>query len=109
MSRMYKRLNISLPAIVAVNPATLDEQNLLLRTSDVSAAEAMFCSERTLTLSTPVKVVFLLNQGEFLLKKLRVMFNGRVVRCESGRFAVAFDEVHPIIVSREGTTSQTAD
>lgn len=69
MSRMYKRLNISLPAIVAVNPATLEEQNFLLRTIDVSAAGAMFCSERTLPLSTPVKVVFLLNQGEFLLKK----------------------------------------
>jgi hypothetical protein len=109
MSRMYKRLNVALPAIVAVNPDAQGERNLLLRTIDISASGAIFCSETSLSLDTPVKVIFLLNQGNSSQKKLRVIFHGRVVRCEPGRFAVAFDEIHPIIVPQEGTTSQTVD
>lgn len=109
MSRVYKRLNVALPAIVAVNPAAQGERNLLLRTIDISASGATFCSETSLSPDTPVKVIFLLNQSNSSQKKLRVMFHGRVVRCEPGRFAVAFDEIHPIIVPQDGTTSQTVD
>lgn len=58
MSRMYKRLHITLPALVAVNPAEQGERILLLRTVDISAAGAMFCSEVFLSPDTPVKVVF---------------------------------------------------
>jgi hypothetical protein len=109
MSRVYKRLNIALPAIVAVNPATQGERNMLLRTIDISASGATFCSETSLSPDTPVKIVFLLNQDNSSQKKLRVMFHGRVVRCAPGRFAVAFDEIHPIIVPQDGTNSQTVD
>jgi c-di-GMP-binding flagellar brake protein YcgR len=109
MSRVYKRLNVSLPAIVAVNPAAQGERNLLLRTVDISASGAMFCSETSLSPNTPVKVVFLLNQSNSSQKKLRVIFHGRVVRCEPGRFAVAFDEVHPLIMSQKEATFQTVE
>jgi hypothetical protein len=109
MSRMYKRLQISLPAIVMFNPIKQGEPILLLRTVDISAAGAMFCSEQSLFPDTPVKVVFLLKRGHAQKNKLKVMFSGRVIRCEPGRFAVAFDEVHPIIMSQEEATFQTVE
>ena len=109
MSRMYKRLHVALPAVVAVNPAEQGERILLLRTTDISAAGAMFCSEEFLSPDTPVKVVFLLKRRTPPKKKLKVIFSGKVIRCEPGRFAVAFDEVNPIIITPEETTSQTAD
>jgi hypothetical protein len=110
MSRMYKRLQIDHPAIVVVNPAKYDERIFLLRTVDISAAGTMFRSEEHLSPDTPVKVLFLLKRGySQQCRKLRVTFSGRVVRCEPGRFAVAFDEVHPIIMSPEEGTSQTVE
>lgn len=105
MPRMYKRLTVSFPAIVAINPTAMDEQILLLRTVDISAAGALFESERSPSLDSPVKVVFLLGQSDSHQKKVRVVFHGRVVRCAPERFAVSFDEVHPIILSQEGNRS----
>lgn len=107
MSRMYNRLHISLPAIVMINPDKPGERILLLITVNVSASGAMFYSELSISPNTPVKVVFLLKRGHF--QKLKVMFSGRVTRCEPGRFAVAFDEVHPLIMSQEGITFRTVD
>jgi len=110
MSRMYRRLQIDHTAIVTVNPAKYDERIFLLRTVDISAAGTMFRSEEHLSPDTPVKVVFLLRRGHSQqYRKLRVIFSGRVVRCEPGRFAVAFDEVHPIIVSHEEATFLTVE
>jgi hypothetical protein len=107
---MYKRLQIDHPAIVTVNQAEYGERTFLLRTVDISAAGAMFRSEEQLFPDIPVKVVFLLKRWHSQqCRKLRVMFSGRVVRCEPGRFAVAFDEVHPIIMSPEEGTSQTVE
>jgi hypothetical protein len=100
MSRMYQRLQIGLPAIVTINPTEQGERILLLRTVDISAAGAMFCSEQSLFPDAPVKVVFLLKQRHSLKNKLRIVFAGRVIRCEPGRFAVAFDEVYPILLSK---------
>jgi hypothetical protein len=99
MSRMYKRIQMDHPAIVTVNPAEYGERIFLLRTVDISAAGAMFRSEEQLSPETPVQAVFLLKRGHSQKNKLKVMFTGKVIRCEPGRFAVAFNEVHPIIVS----------
>lgn len=104
---MYKRLQISLPAIVTINPDKQGERILLLITVDISASGVMLNSEQSFFPNTPVKVLFLLKQGNS--QKLKVMFSGRVTRCEPGRFAVAFDEVHPLIMSQEGTTFQTVE
>ena len=107
MSRLHKRLQISLPAIVTINPNKQGERILLLITVDISASGVMFYSEQSFFPNTPVKVVFLLKQGQS--QKLKVMFSGRVIRCEPGRFAVAFDEVHPLIMSQDKATFQTAE
>ncbi len=110
MSRMYKRLQIDHPAIVTVNQAEYGERIFLLRTVDISAAGAMFRSEEQLFPGIPAKVVFIIKRRHSQqCRKLRVTFSGRVVRCEPGRFAVAFDEVHPIIVSQEEATFQTVE
>lgn len=90
-----------------INPDKPGERILLLITVNVSASGAMFYSELSISPNTPVKVVFLLKRGHF--QKLKVMFSGRVTRCEPGRFAVAFDEVHPLIMSQEGITFRTVD
>lgn len=97
------------PAIVTVNPATSGERIFILRTVDISAAGAMFRSEEHLSPDTPVKVVFLLKPADPQENKLKVVFTGKVIRCEPGKFAVAFDEVNPIILSPGGTTSQTVE
>jgi hypothetical protein len=107
MSRLYKRLQISLTAIVAFALNEQDERILLMTTVDISASGAMFYSEQSFYPNTPVKVVFLLKRGR--TQKLRIMFPGKVIRCEPGRFAVAFDEVHPMIISQEESTSQTVE
>jgi hypothetical protein len=106
---MYKRIQMDHPAIVTVNQAEYGERIFLLRTVDISAAGAMFCSVEQLYPDIPVKVVFLLKRGHSQKHKLKVMFTGKVIRCEPGRFAVAFDEVHPIIMSKEGATFQTVE
>jgi hypothetical protein len=106
---MYKRLQIGLPAIVMVNQAEYGERIFLLKTVDISAAGAMFRSEEQLFLDIPVKVVFLLRRGHSEKHNLKVMFTGKVIRCEPGRFAVAFDEVHPIVMSQEEATFQTVE
>ena len=106
---MYKRLQIDHPAIVTVNPAKDGERIVLLRTVDISAAGAMFCSEEHLSPDTPVKVVFLLRRGQSQKNKLKVMFAGRVIRCEPGRFAVDFDEIHPIMMPEVETTFKTVE
>ena len=98
MPRRYKRLQIILPAIVMINPGTQDEHILLLTTTDVSASGVMFASESSFFPNTSVKVVFLLKAG--FLQKLKVTFSGRVIRCEPGGFAIAFDEVNPTFVSK---------
>ena len=108
MSRLHKRIQISLPAIVTINPNKQGERILLLITVDISASGAMFYLEQAFFLpNTPVQVVFLLKQGHS--QKIKVTFSGRVIRCEPGRFAVAFDEVHPIIVSQGEATFQTVE
>jgi hypothetical protein len=94
---MYQRLQISLPAIVTINPNKQGERLLLLITVDISASGAMFSSEQSFFPNTPVKIVFLLKQEHS--QKLMVMFSGRVIRCEPGKFAVAFDEVHPKVAT----------
>jgi hypothetical protein len=109
MSRMYRRLQIDHPAIVTVNPAQDGERIFLLRTVDISAAGAMFSSREHFTADTPVKVVFLLKRGHSQKNKLKITFSGRVIRCEPGRFAVAFDEIHPLIISQEEATFQTVE
>jgi hypothetical protein len=106
---MYKRLQIDHPAIVTVNQAEYGERMFLLRTVDISAAGAMFRSEEQLFPNIPVKVVFLLKREHSQKYKLKVMFTGKVIRCEPGRFAVAFDEVHPIIMSQEEATFHTVE
>ncbi len=105
MSRMYKRLQINLPAIVTINPNEQGERNLLLTTVNVSASGSMFYSEQSFSQDTPVKVAFLLKQGHS--QSLKIMFTGRVVRSELGQFAVAFDEVHPIIVPQADATFES--
>jgi PilZ domain len=108
MSRLHERIQISLPAIVTINPNKQGERILLLITVDISASGAMFYSEQSFFLpNTPVKVVFLLKQGHS--QKIKVLFSGSVIRCEPGRFAVAFDEVHPIPLSPEGATFKTTE
>ena len=109
MSRTYKRLQINHPAIVTVNPAKDGERIFLLKTVDISAAGAMFSSEEHLSPDTPVKVVFLLKRGHPQKNRLKVIFSGRVVRCEPGRFAVVFDEIHPFIISQEEEYFQTVE
>jgi len=109
MSRMYKRLQIDHPAIVTVNPAKYGERIFLLRTVDISAAGAMFHLKEYLSPDTPVKVLFLLRRGHPQKNKLKVVFSGRVVRCEPGRFAVAFDKIHPFIISQEEAYFQTVE
>ncbi len=105
MSRVYKRFQIALPAIVTFNPNEQGERCLLLKTVDISASGSMFCSEQSFSPDTPVRVVFLLKQGNS--QGLKVTFAGRVVRSVLGRFAVAFDEIHPITLSAEGVTIET--
>ncbi len=107
MARIYRRVQLDHPAIVAVKPAEQDERIFLVRTADISASGAMFCSERHFTSGTRVKVALILNEGHSQSNKLKVMFTGRIVRCEPGRFAVAFDAVCPIPLSPEGATFKT--
>ncbi len=107
MSRMYKRLQINLPAIVTINPNERGERSLLLKTVNVSASGSMFYSEQSFSPDTPVKVVFLLRQGHS--QRLKIVFTGKVVRSELGQFAVAFDAVHPMIVPQAEATFKTVE
>lgn len=109
MSRIFKRLQINHPAIVMVNSAQAGERIFLLRTVDICAAGAMFSSKERLPLGTPVKIVFLLKPGRSQKNRLKVIFSGRVIRCEPGRFAVVFDKVHPFIISQEEAYFQTVE
>ncbi len=108
MARMYKRVLLNHPAIVAVNPAEPCERIFLVRTVDISASGALFRSQARPFPGTPVKVMFNLKQGSSQMSKLKVTFTGRVKRCEPEKFAVAFDEIRPIILSPEGLTFNTA-
>ncbi len=107
MSRIYRRLQINLPAIVTINSNEQGERNLLLKTVNVSASGSLFYSEQSFSPDTPVKVVFLLKQGHS--QSLKIMFTGKVVRSELGQFAVAFDEIHPIIVPQAEATIKTVE
>ncbi len=98
MGRTYRRVPLNHPAVVAVNPATHDERIYLVRTSDISASGALFCSKEHFLPGTPVKAVFILKRRQPENHKLKVEFTGRVIRCEPGGFAVAFDEVRPITI-----------
>lgn len=109
MARIYRRVQLDHPAVVAVNPAEHGERIFLVRTVNISASGAMFCSDRHYSPGTPVKVVLILKGGHHQSNKLEAKFTGRVIRCEPGRFAVAFDEVHPIHLSPEGATFKTAE
>jgi hypothetical protein len=105
MPRKYKRIQISLPAIVTINPNKKDERILLLITVDISASGVMFYSEQSLFLNTPVKVVLLIKRSHSLKNNIKVMFFGKVIRCQPGRFAVAFNKVHPISWKKEDEQS----
>jgi hypothetical protein len=109
MARIYKRVQLDHPAVVAVNPAEHGERIFLVRTVDISAAGAMFRSEEHFSPDTPVKVVFLLKRRHSQKNKLKIMFSGRVIRCEPGRFAVAFDKINPFIILQEEATFQTVE
>ncbi len=109
MARIYRRVQLDHPAVVAVNPAEPDERIFLVRTVDISATGALFCSEKHFSPGTPVKVGLILKTGCPKNNKLEVKFTGRVIRCEPGRFAVAFDDVHPIPLSPEGATFKTGE
>jgi c-di-GMP-binding flagellar brake protein YcgR len=105
MPRKYKRIQISLPAIVTINPNKKDERILLSITVDISASGMMFYSEQSFFPNTPVKVVLLINQPHSLKNNIKVIFFGKVIRCQPGRFAVAFNKVHPISRKKEDEQS----
>ncbi len=107
MARMYKRVRLNHPAIVAINPAEPCEMIFLVRAVDISASGALFRSQACPFPGAPVKVVFNLKQGNSHMSK-KVTFTGRVNRCEPERFAVAFDEIRPIILSPEWLSFNTA-
>ncbi len=98
MGRIFKRVLLDHSAVVVINPAEPDERIYLVRTTDISASGAMFRSERHFPPGTPVKALFILKRQQSQNNKPRVEFTGRVVRCEAGRFAVAFDDVRPITI-----------
>lgn len=98
MGRIYRRVPLDHPAVIAVNPAANDERIYLVRSTDISASGALFRSERHFPPGTPVKAVFILKRRHPQNDKLKVEFTGRVIRCEPGGFAVAFDDVRPISI-----------
>jgi hypothetical protein len=106
MGRIYRRVPLNHPAVIAVNPAAHDERIYLVRTSDISASGALFCSDRQFSPGTPVKAVFILKRQQPQNHKLKVEFTGRVIRCEPRGFAVAFDDVHPITIQSMSQDSQ---
>ncbi len=108
MARIYKRVRLNHPAIVAINPAEPCEMIFLVRAVDISASGALFRSQACPFPGAPVKIMFILRQGNSQMSNLKVTFTGRVNRCEPEKFAVAFDEIRPIILSPEGLTFNTA-
>ncbi len=109
MSRIYRRVQLDHPAVVAVNAAQHDERMFLVRSVDISASGAMFRSVHHFSQGATVKVIFILESGQSQNKKLTVKFTGRIVRSEQGKFAVAFDEIHPITLSPEKETIKTLE
>ncbi len=109
MPRIYRRVQLDHPAVVAVNPAQRDERMFLVKTIDISASGAMLRSVHHFSQGAIIKMIFILKRGNSQNKKLMVKFTGRIVRSEPGRFAVAFDEVRPITLSSEEKTIKTLE
>ena len=109
MTRIYRRVQLDHPALVIVNPTQQGEKIFLVRAVDISASGAKFRSKDHFSPGTPVKMVFILKEGHSQNKILKIKFTGIVIRCEPGGIAVAFDEVHPIILSPERATIKTPE
>jgi hypothetical protein len=75
MARIYRRMQLDHPAVVAVNPAEHGERIFLVRTVDISVSGVMFRSERHVSPGTPVKVVFILKGGQSQNDKLKLKFD----------------------------------
>lgn len=102
MRRRYRRLQLSCPAIVTVDPGTKDRRIYLLRVVNISTAGAMFQSDLHPAVDTPVHVFLHLKVGREKEKKiLRVKFSGKVIRIEPAGFAVSFDEARQSLTAKE--------
>ena len=90
MERIYNVVNENATALVLANPGTMEEKIYFIRDVITSSSGAWFRSDVNLPRGTPT-IVFLQLKYGMEIKYVRVKFYGKVVRCESGGFGIAFE------------------
>ena len=90
MERMCDRVVENAPALVLANPGTQVERIYFIKEVVTSSSGAWFRSDVNLSRGTPAYVIIQLKSGPGQ-KTTRLKLFGKVVRSETGGFAVAFE------------------
>jgi len=97
--RKHKRYDLNLPVAVMETGGRGGNRVFLLRTENVCAGGALLRADRGPAAGTAVRLVFFLQTDPLeAFVDPRHTFHGRVVRSESGRFAVVFVKTHQAAV-----------